>query len=230
MPSTCPHGLHVAIAMDGNGRWAGARGLPRLAGHRAGVDAVRRVVAAAPSLGIGTLTLFAFSSANWRRPLAETTGILRLIARFLRQETRHAIRRGVRIRIVGRRGVLPEPLATAVADAEEATARGSGLLLQVAIDYSGRDAILAAAARIGARGATRADFSRELGTAGDVDLCIRTGGEMRLSDFLLWECAYAELVFTRTPWPDFDGRALAAAVAAYRRRTRTFGALAAVRA
>ena len=229
MPSTCPHGFRVAIAMDGNGRWARARGLPRLAGHRAGVDAVRRVVAAAPALGIGTLTLFAFSSANWRRPLAETTGILRLIARFLRQETRHAVRRGVRVRILGRRGVLPEPLASAVADAEEATARGSGLLLQIAIDYSARDAILAATGRLGPR-PTRDDLSRELGTAGDVDLCVRTGGEMRLSDFLLWECAYAELVFTRTPWPDFDGRALAAAVATYRRRVRTFGALAAVRA
>lgn len=229
MTSTCPHGLHVAIAMDGNGRWARARGLPRLAGHRAGVDAVRRVVAAAPALGIGTLTLFAFSSANWRRPLAETTGILRLIARFLRQETRHAVKSGVRVRILGRRGALPEPLASAVADAEEATTRGSGLLLQIAIDYSARDAIVAAAARLAGR-ASREDFARELGTAGDVDLCVRTGGEMRMSDFLLWECAYAELVFTRTRWPDFDGRALAAAVATYRRRVRTFGALAAVRA
>jgi undecaprenyl diphosphate synthase len=216
--------------MDGNGRWALARGLPRLAGHRAGADAVRRTVAAAGALGIGTLTLFAFSIDNWRRPLAETTGILRIIARFLREETRRAAARGVRIRVIGRRGVLPEPLAGAVARAEATTAGGSGLLLQIAVDYSARDAILAAASRLSGRRATAEDFSRELGTAGDVDLLVRTGGERRVSDFLLWECAYAEFVFLRTMWPDFDGAALAAAVHEFRRRDRRYGGVAAVRA
>jgi undecaprenyl diphosphate synthase len=216
--------------MDGNGRWALARGLPRLAGHRAGVESVRRVVAAAPALGIGTLTLFAFSQDNWRRPLLETDGILRIIARFLRDETRHAVRRGVRIRVIGRRGILPSPLAETIEAAERTTARGAGLLLQIAVDYSGRDAIVAAAARLAGKPIDRDEFSRELGTAGDVDLVVRTGGERRISDFLLWECAYAEFVFTRTLWPDFDGDALAAAVAEFRRRRRRFGGLEAVRA
>jgi undecaprenyl diphosphate synthase len=121
--------------------------------------------------------------------------------------------------------MLPEPLARAVTEAESATAHGAGLLLQIAIDYSARDAILAAASRLGGRNATREDFARELGTAGDVDLLVRTGGELRISDFLLWECAYAELVFSRTLWPDFDGKALAAAVAEFRRRERRFGGL-----
>jgi undecaprenyl diphosphate synthase len=216
--------------MDGNGRWAAARGLPRLAGHRAGAEAVRRTVAAAPALGIGTLTLFAFSTDNWRRPLAETRGILAIIARFLREETRRAADAGVRVRIIGKRGVLPNPLADAVARAERETARAGGMLLQIAVDYSGRDAILSAAARLAGRRATADDFSRELGTAGDVDLLIRTGGEQRVSDFLLWECAYAEFVFLRTMWPDFDGGSLAAAVARFRRRDRRFGGVAAVRA
>jgi len=216
--------------MDGNGRWAQARGLPRLAGHRAGADAVRRVVAAAPALGIGRLTLFAFSQDNWRRPLMETDGILRIIARFLRDETRRAVERGVRIRVIGRRGILPTPLADAIEAAETKTARGAGLLLQIAVDYSGRDAILAAAGRVAGRGVTREDFTRELGTAGDVDLVVRTGGERRISDFLLWECAYAEFVFTKTLWPDFDGDALASAVAEFRRRERRYGGIAAMRA
>ena len=221
--------LHVAIALDGNGRWAELRGLPRTAGHRAGAAAVRRVVACAPLLGIGTLTLFAFSSDNWRRPPDETAGILATVEAYLREEAR-AVPPGLRVRVLGRRDRLPRPLTEAIEAVERATSAGRSLLLQIALDYSGRDAILAAAQRLAGRAVTREEFSRELRTGGDVDLFVRPGGERRLSDFMLWECAYAELVFTRTLWPDFDRRALAAAVKEFRRRNRRFGASSAVRA
>ncbi len=230
MQSSIDDRLHVAIAMDGNGRWAQRRGLPRTAGHRAGADAVRRVVAAAPVLGIGTLTLFAFSSDNWRRPPDEAAGILETVAAYLHDDATRAIRQGVRVRAIGRRERLPRLLTDALDAAERATSAGRRLLLQLALDYSGRDAILAAAERLAGRAATRDEFSRELRAGGDVDLFVRPGGERRLSDFMLWECAYAELVFTRTLWPDFDRRALAAAVAEFRRRARRFGAVDALHA
>ena len=229
MQSSSADRLHVATALHGNGRWPELRGRPRTAGHRAGAAAVRRVVACAPLLGIGTLTLFAFSSDNWRRPPDETAGILATVEAYLREEAR-AVPPGLRVRVLGRRDRLPRPLTEAIEAVERATSAGRSLLLQIALDYSGRDAILAAAQRLAGRAVTREEFSRELRTGGDVDLFVRPGGERRLSDFMLWECAYAELVFTRTLWPDFDRRALAAAVKEFRRRNRRFGASSAVRA
>jgi undecaprenyl diphosphate synthase len=202
---------HTAIIMDGNGRWAQARGLPRSAGHRAGATAVRRVIETAPSLGISELTLYAFSTDNWQRPRTEVQALMRLLRAYLRVETPRCIEQGVRVQAIGRRDRLPTPLQAAIAEAERATADGRTLALRLAIDYSAREAL--------ARG--DAPLS-------DVDLLIRTGGEQRLSDFLLRECAYAELYFTPLAWPDFDGAALAAAVAEFARRQRRFGGLTAV--
>jgi undecaprenyl diphosphate synthase len=209
--------------MDGNGRWALARGFPRIAGHRAGAESVRRVVEAAPDLGIGTLTLFAFSSDNWRRPAEEVEALMAMLAQYLDEETGRCVENGVRFEAIGRRDRLGAPLRGAIARSEAATAGGSRLHLRIAIDYSARDAIVAAA-----RGLK--DWSTE--TMGDalgkalgppVDLLIRTGGERRLSDFLLWESAYAELVFPRVMWPDFGSEELAAAVREFRGRERRFG-------
>ena len=216
--------------MDGNGRWAVRRGLPRSAGHHAGVDAIRLVVEAAPQLGIGTLSLFAFSSDNWARPAEEVQILMALFGRFLRDEAGPLRAHNVRLSVIGRRNRLPPEVVSAIADAEALTARGTRLHLRVAIDYSSRDAILEAA-RLGRRDdATRERFAIRLGEihgapAPDVDLLIRTGGEQRLSDFLLWESAYAELFFTARMWPDFHGDDLAAAVAEFRGRDRRFGAL-----
>ena len=226
-------GLHVAIIMDGNGRWATARGLPRTAGHTRGADAVRRTVEAAPALGIHTLTLYAFSADNWRRPAAEVRALLRLFARHLRDEAPTLAARGVRLSVIGCRDRLPRPLVSAITCAERHTAGGRALDLRIAIDYSARDAIVRAAARLAPGETDRAAFARRLAeaygasAAPDVDLVVRTGGERRLSDFLLWECAYAELYFTPRAWPDFDAEELAAAVADFRGRTRRFGGIAA---
>jgi undecaprenyl diphosphate synthase len=214
--------LHVAIIMDGNGRWARARGLPRVAGHRAGADAVRRVVESAPAAGIGVLTLYSFSSDNWQRPAPEVAALMSLFQSYLRMETRRCVAEGVRIRMIGRRDRLSPSLQKAVAEAEAVTAAGRTLEVRIAIDYSSRDAILRAAAKL-RKGATREDLSRQLGDAPDVDLLIRTGGEQRLSDFLLWECAYAELLFTGRMWPDFGRVDLEEAVAEYYSRERRFG-------
>ena len=199
--------LHVAIVMDGNGRWATRRGLPRAAGHRAGAEAVRRVVRIAPGYGITALTLYAFSSDNWTRPAAEVSMLMRLFARHLRAETAELAAQGVRLTVIGRRDRLPRALVTAIAAAEQGTAGGTQLELRIAVDYSGRAAIRAA----------------EL--LPDVDLLIRTGGEQRLSDFLLWECAYAELWFTERMWPDFGSANLAAAIHEFHSRDRRFGGL-----
>lgn len=223
-------GLHVAAIMDGNGRWATARGLPRVAGHRAGARTVRRVVEAAPEVGIGTLTLYAFSSDNWQRPPREVSALMRLFRGYLASETARLVESGVRLSVIGRRDRLPGVLARAIAGAEEATAAGSRLHLRLAIDYSARDAIVRAAA-LARGGATDRDAFAALlaGADGagepapDVDLLIRSGGEQRLSDFLLWECAYAELYFTPRMWPDFDAAALAEAVSEFHRRERRFG-------
>ena len=209
--STLGAGFHTAIIMDGNGRWAQARGLPRRAGHRAGAVAVRRVIESAPSLGITALTLYAFSADNWARPRAEVQALMRLLRTYLRDETPRCIEQGVRLQVIGRRDRLSLALRDAIAQAERATSNGSTLDLRLAIDYSAREAI--------ARGEAPLP---------DVDLLIRTGGEQRLSDFLLRECAYAELYFTQCAWPDFDGIALAAAVAEFGRRQRRFGGLTAV--
>jgi undecaprenyl diphosphate synthase len=224
--------LHVAIIMDGNGRWATGRGLPRLDGHRRGADAVRRTVEAAPGLGIATLTLFAFSSDNWKRPPAEVGALMRLFRRYLRAEVPRLVEHGVRLSIIGRRDRLDAPLVRAIEAAEAATAGARQLHLRVAIDYSARDAIVRAAHQLEAGDVpTREAFAARLGEAygggdaPDVDLLIRTGGERRLSDFLLWESAYAELYFTPRMWPEFEGNDLAAAVAEFHSRQRRFGAL-----
>jgi undecaprenyl diphosphate synthase len=223
--------LHVAIIMDGNGRWATRRGLPRSAGHHAGVHAVRRVVEAAPDLGIAALSLFAFSTDNWRRPAREVRALMSLLRRYLGAELRRLVDSGTRLRVIGRRDRLPPGLSGAIADAEKASAFGQRLTLRIAIDYSSRDAITEAAARWRADPApTRAAFGRllagpECETGTDVDLLIRSGGEKRLSDFLLWECAYAELRFVDTLWPDFGADDLRAAVADFHGRERRFGGL-----
>jgi len=199
--------LHVAIVMDGNGRWAQRRGLPRTAGHRTGAQRVRPLVEAAPALGVASLTLFAFSADNWKRPAAEVSALMRLFARHLRVETPRLIKQGVRLEVVGRRDRLPAPLIAAIESAEAATAAGTVMRLRLAVDYSSRESIAA----------------RRL--LPDVDLLIRTGGEQRLSDFLLWECAYAELYFTERMWPDFVEADLAAALQEFRARQRRFGAI-----
>ena len=199
--------LHVAVIMDGNGRWAARRGLPRAAGHRAGADAVRRIVEAAPDQGVTALTLFAFSADNWKRPASEVAALMRLFARHLQTETPRLLENGVRLDVVGRRDRLPAPLVAAIRAAERATAAGTRLRLRLAVDYSARAAIA----------------DRHI--LPDVDLLIRTGGEQRLSDFLLWECAYAELCFTEIMWPDFTAADLADALRAFHARQRRFGGL-----
>ena len=221
--------LHVGIIMDGNGRWATRRGLSRLRGHEAGIEAIRRVVEAAPSQGVGTLTLYAFSTDNWRRPKAEVTGLMTLLRYYLGSDVESLFKNGVRLTVIGRRDRLPNGIAAAIADAEAATVSGEALHLRIAVDYSARDAILNAATRLaGIARPTREKFSELVtGEAGlrDVDLIIRTSGEKRLSDFLLWEGAYAELHFTERMWPEFDADDLAQALAAFRRRERRFGGL-----
>ncbi len=215
--------LHAAIIMDGNGRWASTRGLPRVAGHRAGAEALRRVVEAAPDLDIGTLTVYAFSSDNWRRPQPEVSALMKMFHIYLRREQAKCVEKGVRVSVIGRRDRLPPLLLPAIDECESATAQGERLNLRLAVDYSSRDAILAAALALNGK-PTRENLSEALG-APDVDLLIRTGGEQRLSDFLLWECAYAELLFTPVMWPDFKASDLASAVAEFHSRERRFGAL-----
>jgi undecaprenyl diphosphate synthase len=235
--SAPPHlarAIHVAIISDGNGRWATSRGLPRSAGHRAGADAARAVIEAAPRLGIHTLTLFALSSANWKRPAAEVNAILRILHEYLLIETSHCIQEGIRLSIIGRRDRLPGTLRQAIADSEAATAHGERLHLRLAVDYSSREAIYQAACRFyKVTELSQESFSRVLGevlrdirsSSTEVDLLIRTGGEQRLSDFLLWECAFAEFVFLPKRWPDFTVADLEAAVQEFNRRERTRGAL-----
>jgi undecaprenyl diphosphate synthase len=225
--------LHVAILLDGNGRWAALRGLARSEGHRAGVAAVRRVVHAAPSLGIGTLTLYAFSSDNWGRPPGEVASLFSLLEDFLRTDATACAAAGVRLRVIGRRDRIPPALLDAIEFAERSTAAGRHLELRIALDYSSREAILRAACwMLSSLEVTQREFARRLGdvthTGGpvaDVDLLIRTGGERRLSDFMLWECAYAELLFTPRMWPEFEAADLAAAVEDFLGRERRFGCL-----
>jgi undecaprenyl diphosphate synthase len=198
--------------MDGNGRWATARGLPRTAGHRAGADAVRRAVETAPRVGVGTLTLFAFSSDNWKRPTREVAALMRLFQRYLASEAVALQENGVRLSVIGRRDRLAAALVRQIVAAERLTQGGRRLHLRLAVDYSAREAIKRS--------------TRDPGCLGpDVDLLIRTGGERRLSDFLLWECAYAELHFTDKRWPDFGAADLERALADYHGRQRRFGAL-----
>lgn len=216
-------GLHVAIIMDGNGRWAAARNLPRVAGHRRGYTAVEKTIeAAARCERIETLTLYAFSSDNWKRPASEISSLMSLFRTALRQQVGRCQREGVRLTAIGRRDRLPSDLQKAIEQAEDETVHGARLQLRLAIDYSSRDALLRACAT--GTQPTRESIAAALGP--DVDLLIRTSGEQRLSDFLLWECAYAELYFTDTPWPEFDERELQAALAVFDRRHRRFGAVA----
>jgi undecaprenyl diphosphate synthase len=221
--------LHVGIIMDGNGRWATRRGLSRLRGHEAGVEAIRRIVEAAPDQGIGTLTLYAFSTDNWRRPRAEVAALMGLLRFYLANEVQSLIKNGVRLRVIGRRDRLPDGIADAIARAEAATAAGQVLNLRIAVDYSGRDAILNAAAKLAGIDAPTRELFSDLVTGErglrDADLIIRTSGEKRLSDFLLWEGAYAELHFTDRMWPEFDAADLADALASFHRRERRFGGL-----
>jgi undecaprenyl diphosphate synthase len=223
--------------MDGNGRWATARGQMRTAGHIAGARTVRKIVEAAPDCGIGTLTLYAFSADNWRRPSREVALLMRLFRRYLVSEVARCVTNGVRMRIIGRRDRIPAELLRAITAAEHATSHGRTLDLRIAVDYSSRDAILRAARRISTGSDNGADLDRQhfaellsridhgLGSSRDVDLLIRTGGEQRLSDFLLWECAYAELYFTRRMWPDFSSIDLREAVEEFQARERRFGAV-----
>ena len=198
---------HLAMIMDGNGRWAERRGLPRLAGHRAGAEAVRRMVEACAARGVGILSLYAFSSDNWKRPAAEVQGLMRLFEAHLRSEGRRLQREGIRLEVIGRRDRLPPRLLKAILAAESLTASGTRMTLRIAIDYSSRHEI--AEGRQGP----------------DVDLLLRTSGERRLSDFLLWESAYAELAFLDTHWPDMTADRLDAALADFGGRERRFGAL-----
>jgi undecaprenyl diphosphate synthase len=230
--------LHVAIIMDGNGRWATQRGLPRVAGHRAGVEAVRRVVESALDSGVHCLTLYAFSSDNWRRPTAEVEGIFWLLRAFLHLEARQMRSRGVRLQVIGRRDRLGSAVLDEIDKAEATTAAGRRLCLRIAIDYSSRDAMARAAIDAHSAAHPNCHVSSDwlqprlvqalCGESGDVDLLIRTGGEKRLSDFLLWESAYAELFFTDRMWPDFNGADFQAAVADFTRRDRRFGGVSAM--
>ena len=223
--------MHVAIIMDGNGRWATRRGLPRTAGHVEGAKAVRTTVEAAARAGIETLTLYAFSAANWERPRGEVDGLMFLFRRYLFAETRRCMDESIRLNVIGRRDRLDESLLRAIEHSEQLTADGKRMHLRIAVDYSAQSSILAAARRArGIHDVTAQDFRRLLDEADhsarqtpDVDLLIRTGGERRLSDFLLWECAYAELHFTDCLWPDFDEAQFQSALEEYAGRVRRFG-------
>lgn len=221
-------GLHVGLIMDGNGRWATRRGLPRIAGHRAGAEALRRAVEAAAEHGVSILTVYAFSEDNWQRPPAEVSGLMALFRRFLHREIATCLENGVRLNIIGRRDRLDPSLGLAVARAELATSQSTRLLLRIAVDYSARSAIQRAAALPPAP--TREDFTQRISRAihsvagvGEVDLVIRTGAERRLSDFLLWESAYAELYFSDLMWPDFGPADFAMALEDFHTRERRFG-------
>ncbi len=225
--------MHVAIIMDGNGRWAIQRGLPRTAGHVEGAKAVRAAVETGARAGLDTLTLYAFSSANWARPPAETAALMRLFGQYLFTETRRCVEQSIRLNVIGRRDRLSENLLRSIEQSERLTAGGTGMHLRIAVDYSSQGSILEAARRARSDSHLDADgFMRLLQAAdhsahpaGEVDLLIRTGGERRLSDFLLWECAYAELHFADCLWPDFDETHLRAALEDYARRQRRFGGI-----
>jgi undecaprenyl diphosphate synthase len=226
------NGTHVGIIMDGNGRWASARGLPRTAGHRAGVRTARKIVEAATRANVATVTLYAFSSDNWSRPTPEVGALMRLLRRSLLIESKRCVENGVRLSIIGRRDRLPASLVVGIQEAEALTAHGRNLHLRVAIDYSARESIMQAAMLAGNEPMTREKFSRLLAQVNhdpfpirDVDLLIRTGGEQRLSDFLLWECAYAEFYFTRCMWPEFTEHEFLAALSEFELRERRFGGI-----
>ena len=227
--------LHVAIIMDGNGRWARRRGLPRAAGHASGAEAVRRAVESALAFGVRHLTLFGFSSENWSRPSGEIADLMGLLKRYLAKEMAELRARGARIRVIGERGRLPADVVALIERAEDLTRDNDALHLTLALSYGGRRAIALAARRLAERARAGAldpaaigedAFRSELETAGlpDPDLLIRTSGEKRISNFLLWECAYSEFVFLDALWPDFSREDFAAAIAEFGRRDRRYGA------
>ena len=233
-PDHAPGPRHVAIIMDGNGRWAKARGLPRVAGHRRGADAVRRVVRGAGELGVPILTLFAFSTENWGRPADEVSDLMGLLRHYLRNELEELHRNGARLRVIGNRDGLAADIVRDITDAERLTASNTRIDVNICINYGARDEIVRASRNLARKVAAgeitpdeidEARFERELLTAGlpDPDLLIRTSGEQRISNFLLWQCAYAELVFVDTLWPDFGKDHLEQAIAEFRRRERRYG-------
>ena len=235
VPPPRPLPRHIAIIMDGNGRWARARGLPRIAGHRRGAEAVRRTLVAASELAIPYLTLFGFSSENWKRPLDEVDDLMGLLRHYLRGEIAELHRNGVRLRVIGEIGRLSPDLVTLIANAEALTHDNRGINLTIALSYGGRAEIVAATRAIAvkvAAGSLPVEavdedlIASHLFTADlpDPDLLIRTSGEQRISNFLLWQCAYAELVFTKTLWPDFERSDLEEAIAEYLGRDRRYGA------
>lgn len=226
--------LHVAIILDGNGRWATQKGYPRVMGHRAGAKTVRKIVEVAPDYGINMLTMYAFSADNWKRPDYEVKALMKLFGDYLRSETVRCLRNDVRLSVIGRRDRLAKSLIQQIEHAEHATREGQRLHLRIALDYSGRDMLVYAAQQLAEQQQeiTRETLSHYLsgpGQAGevarDVDLLIRTGGEQRLSDFQLWECAYAEFAFFDKMWPDFSGQDLQQAVYYFHHRERRFGGL-----
>jgi len=228
--------LHVAIIMDGNGRWARARGLPRTMGHRQGVEAARKVIKAAAEAGVTHLTLFGFSSENWKRPRAEVQYLMGLLRSYLQRNLEELHEADVRLSVIGERDALPADIVGLIAGAEGLTRDNAGLNLTIALNYGGRADIVAAARRLAAlveagmlapAEIDEAAFGGHLSTAGvpDPDLMIRTSGEQRISNFLLWQLAYAEMVFVDKYWPDFAGEDLVAALAEFRRRDRRFGAV-----
>jgi undecaprenyl diphosphate synthase len=228
-----PDRMHVAIIMDGNGRWATQRGLPRSAGHVEGAKVVREVVETAAAEGVETLTLYAFSAANWARPAHEVAALMRLFGQYLFTETRRCVEQSIRLNVIGRRDRLSESLLRSIEQSERLSAAGSGMHLRIAVDYSSQYSILEAARRAGQAPDLNAESFKRLlhevdhcnAPASDVDLLIRTGSEQRLSDFLLWECAYAELYFANCLWPEFDQTRLRQALETFAGRDRRFGAL-----
>ncbi len=224
---SAPEGLHVAIIMDGNGRWAQARGLPRTAGHRAGAQTVRRIIETAPTLEIGVLTLYAFSADNWQRPVDEVQALMKLLERYLMTECQRCLDNDIRLCVIGRRDRLEPHLVRIIERVEAATMQGRRMWLRLAVDYSARQMLMMAAQR--SPQPHPAQFQQVLlevmhsPSVNDVDLLIRTGGEQRLSDFLLWESAYAELMFVSCPWPEFSTQDFAQAVADFHGRERRFG-------
>ena len=233
-PDPLPGPQHIAIIMDGNGRWAKSRGLPRIAGHRRGADAVRKVIRSAGELGVPVLTLFAFSTENWTRPADEVSDLMGLLRHYLRNELEELGRNGAKLRVIGDRDRLAKDIQKDISDAEARTRTNTRIDVNICINYGARDEILRATrnlARKVAAGEVVADkideasFERELLTAGvpDPDLLIRTSGEQRISNFLLWQCAYSELVFVDTLWPDFGKEHLEMAIAEFRKRERRYG-------
>lgn len=227
--------MHVAIIMDGNGRWAQQRGLPRTAGHRAGADAVDRAVTVAAQHRIDVLTLYAFSCANWQRPSAEVNSLFNLFRRYLKEQTRRCLEQSIRLNIIGRRDRLDGALLALIEQSEQATEECTGMILRIAIDYSAQWSLMQASqASCGIKHIERDEFARQLAAVNhavpvsEVDLLIRTGGEQRMSDFLLWECAYAELHFLSKQWPDFDADDFKAALIEFYGRDRRFGRIEAV--